>query len=645
MQINKADKQIIDYWHPTKNVNKSPYDFTPGSTYPAWWLCPVCGNEWQTSISHKYRGDKCPVCSGRKVVPGINDLQSQLPGLAAEWDFSKNELTPSEVYYRFSNKKFWWVCDKCHSYEAKITNRIAGTGCPYCANKKVLKGFNDLATVFPDIAAEWDYDKNEELTPDSIVYGSNNVVFWKCSKCGYSWKTSVINRTLSGTGCNRCKSSEVGNKRMLSAAKENSLADSYPELAEEWLYEKNNGLTPHDVSPGSTKSFWWKCSFCENIWKATVNHRTNGQGCPSCYLGNSSIPEQAVYYYVSQVYPDAVNRFRDYGFELDIYIPSIKTAIEYDGAYYHKSKDSFKKDNEKGVLCRENGIKLIRVRDKSLPYAECYARIDCDDKKRKNIDKTVKNTMIALGVNQLPSIDFKKDYSKILGQFRLQKQEASIAARHPELMAEWDNEKNIGIDPKNISANSELVVSWICSKCHNHFEQAISNRNAGRGCSICARKTVVPGYNDLATLYPNIADEWDYDRNAGVIPSEVFPKSNNEYFWKCKLGHSWEARSAERVRGRGCPICSNHKVLVGFNDLKTTRPDLAAEWDYERNLLDIETIVAGSNKKAFWICSECGNKWEAVISSRSAGRGCPECGKKKSAETTFQKGHKKNSHK
>ena len=74
----------------------------------------------------------------------------------------------------------------------------------------------------------------------------------------------------------------------------------------------------------------------------------------------------------SQAYPDAVNRFRGLGFEIDIYIPSIKTAIEYDGAYYHKTKNLLKKDNEKGVLCYENGIKLIRVRDKKLPHAFKY---------------------------------------------------------------------------------------------------------------------------------------------------------------------------------------------------------------------------------------------------------------------------------
>ena len=645
MQIKSNDKQIIDYWHPTKNADKSPLDFTPGSSYVAWWLCPVCGYEWQTSISHKYRGDKCPVCSGRKVIEGVNDLQSQLPELAKEWDYTNNELNPSEVYYRLSNKKFWWICEKGHSYEAKIINRIAGTRCPYCINKKVLKGFNDLATFFPNVAAEWDYDKNGDNKPDNIVYGSNKVVYWKCSKCDYSWKTSVVNRTLGGTGCNRCKSIEAGNKRMLSAAKENSLADNYPDLAEEWYYDKNNGLTPKDVSPGSQKSFWWKCSFCGNIWKATVQNRTNGQECPACYLGNSSIPEQTIYYYISLVYPDAINRFRDYGFELDIYIPSIKTAIEYDGAYYHESKNSLKKDNEKGVLCYKNGIKLIRVRDKKLPPAELCTIIKCDDSSRKNIDETITDLMVAIGVEKLPDIKFKRDYPIILKQFRLQRKEMSISARHPELMSEWDYENNIGLDPENISANSDIVVSWICSKCHNRFEQAISSRNIGCGCTVCSGKKVVPGFNDLATLYPDIAEEWDSDRNGDVSPFNVLPKSSKDFYWKCKLGHSWLSKPAHRVHGSGCPFCSNHKVLVGFNDLKTTRPDLASEWDYDKNILDIETVFAGSNKKAFWVCSKCGNKWEALISSRSAGKGCPECGKKKSAETTFQKGHKKNSHK
>jgi hypothetical protein len=68
--------------------------------------------------------------------------------LIDEWDYSKNtDLDPRKVPPK-SNKKAYWLCSKYkHSWDAPIFTRTKGVGCPYCANRKVLAGFNDLATV------------------------------------------------------------------------------------------------------------------------------------------------------------------------------------------------------------------------------------------------------------------------------------------------------------------------------------------------------------------------------------------------------------------------------------------------------------------------------------------------------------------
>ena len=78
----------------------------------------------------------------------------------------------------------------------------------------------------------------------------------------------------------------------------------------------------------------------------------------------SSFYEEALFYYVSKYFKDSKNRFKDYGFELDIYVPSIRTAFEFDGSFWHKKKIEI--DNKKDDLCVEKGIKLIRIREGNL---------------------------------------------------------------------------------------------------------------------------------------------------------------------------------------------------------------------------------------------------------------------------------------
>ena len=90
--------------------------------------------------------------------------------------------------------------------------------------------------------------------------------------------------------------------------------------------------------------------------------------------------------------------------------------------------------------------------------------------------------------------------------------------------------------------------------------------------------------------------------------------------WKCKLGNSWIAPPYSR-KDRGCPYCSNRKVLVGFNDLHTQFPEVAKEVDD----WDPSTVLAGSHSKMKWICFE-GYRWTSVVKERTfGGNGCPSC--------------------
>ena len=186
--------EIANQWHPVKNGPLRPEEVMPKSNHKAWWACEK-GHEWQAPVySRTAHGRGCPYCSGLKVLIGFNDLTTVSPKIAAQWHRELNgDLTPEQVAYS-SNKKAWWICEKGHEWSARIVSRTGlSTGCPYCTGRKVLVGFNDLATVEPKIAAQWHRELNGDLTPEQVTTGCTKKVWWVCSE-GHVWKAVINSR-------------------------------------------------------------------------------------------------------------------------------------------------------------------------------------------------------------------------------------------------------------------------------------------------------------------------------------------------------------------------------------------------------------------------------------------------------------------
>ena len=143
-----------------------------------------------------------------------NLLSDKYPAIAAQWHPTKNgNLTPDAVSAG-NGKVVWWIDEFGHEWQSSICNRTSQSlGCPYCGNQKLLTGFNDLETRFPEIAKEWLQEKNGDLRPNQVLYGSSKKAWWKCSKCGHEWETKINSRTK-GYGCPVC-----GRKRALESRK------------------------------------------------------------------------------------------------------------------------------------------------------------------------------------------------------------------------------------------------------------------------------------------------------------------------------------------------------------------------------------------------------------------------------------------
>lgn len=198
--LAEVHPELVSEWS-EKNLPLTPDDISFGSNKKVWWK-GACGHEWETSVKARSNGEKCPICSGARVIAGINDLATLKPLLEKQWS-EKNKIKPTEVSIG-SHKKVIWRCEKGHEWEAAVKSRtINKTGCPYCSHNKVLAGFNDLATLLPDIAAEWS-DRNYPTLPTQVTVFANRKAWWKCKDCGREWNTLISTRS-GGSKCPYCR--------------------------------------------------------------------------------------------------------------------------------------------------------------------------------------------------------------------------------------------------------------------------------------------------------------------------------------------------------------------------------------------------------------------------------------------------------
>lgn len=382
------------------------------------WKCEK-GHQWDDYIRNRIKGAKCPYCMNKRVLKGYNDLTTIAPHLAEQWHPTKNTTTPSEVVYGSGNKA-WWVCENNHTYESSISDRyLRGTGCAICAGKKILTGYNDLLTLYPTVAEG--YSPKNPIPVDSISPGSHKKVLWVCPQ-EHEYTATPIKRTTLGRKCPICAN-------MLIVEGINDLATRHPLIAKEW-HPTKNPIKPTQVAPATPKKYWWVCKE-EHTWEASVSSRTTqNKGCPTCKNQNvlkgyndlattspeiskkwstknetkatevtigsnkkawwvcekghetearisdrtrygcskcptsTSKPEKEITSYLENLGLQVENNTRDIikGYELDIYVPSMKIAVEYNGLYWHtEEKRGRSYHYDKWKACEEAGIQLIQV--------------------------------------------------------------------------------------------------------------------------------------------------------------------------------------------------------------------------------------------------------------------------------------------
>lgn len=572
-----SNPALAAQWHPTKNGELTPRDVAPGAGRKAWWQCEK-GHAWEAVINSRNRGRGCPYCSGDRAWPGHNDLATTHPELVELWAHDLNEAISPEEVSAGSSKRAWWRCKEGHEWESQVQNRaILGRGCPYCAGQKVLAGYNDLG--HHTVAKLWDHAANGGQDPTQVNEGSSKKAHWRCS-LGHKWK-SEVRVMVQGTGeCPVCSGRTI-------LPGFNSLAVVEPAIAREWSPTKNPGLDPDTIAPRSSRKVWWVCELGHE-WKATPADRSLGNTCPECAeaarLGSSrSLVNTA---------PHLLEEWDwDKNGDLD---PNKLTA----GAHWKVHWKCSQGHTWKAAV-------HARAKGSGCPgcQKEAWAQARREKEAAREADRRSRTT--AAG-----KLVYRAKPGKSLQQVS------------PGLAAQWHPTKNALLLPSVIGYQSNAEVWWLCDAGHE-WEAAPRARQQGSGCPTC--QEALRGQYNLATQAPELVEDWHPDRNGDLTPEELSPRSSKKVWWQCPEGHSYQKSPAGRSKTPGCPYCNKSQVLAGFNDLATTHPDLAAEWDYDRNPDTPQDVLAGSHKKRFWLCGS-GHSWEAPLKARAhTGTGCPFC--------------------
>lgn len=469
-------------WHPTKNAPRTPKDVALQSNKKAWWLC-LKGHEWEISPAHRSHGNNCPYCSGKKVNKE-NCLKTVRPELARQWHPTRNaQLTPADITSG-TPRKVWWVCRRGHEWEASISHRSHGTACPYCAGRKVSKD-NSLQTLKPRLAKEWHPTKNVPLTPKDVTPGSNKKAWWRCRK-GHEWKVG-INERNSGRACPYCAGKRAG--------EDNCLQTVNLRLASEWHPTRNVPLTPMQVTPGCNKKVWWRCRKGHE-WKAVINSRHTGIGCPYC--SNQKVNNENCLQTVNPALAKEWHPTRNAPQTPEKVIPGSHKRVWWLCRKGHEW--------ETPIYNRHSGIGCPYCSGRRATKETCIQTVRPELAREwhpaKNAPLTPRD--VSLGSSkkiwwrcrkghewQTQVANRKRGDGCPFCSGRRATKEDCLQTVSPWLAREWHPEKNALLTPKDVKATSYKEVWWKCRKGHEWREKIITRYKRG-GCPVCVLKAKVP---------------------------------------------------------------------------------------------------------------------------------------------------------
>lgn len=394
----RKPSQTLEQFSPTladQLVDQSLRSIARGSDKKVQWRCPVDPRHvWWASPMNRTNAKNptgCSVCNGKTVIPGVNDVATTHPDMAAL--MVNKDLTTTRT--ASSNKKveFWCGNPRHDHWFAPLSNvAIQGSRCPQCWGRVPVVGINDLATTYPDLATQL-VDPSLATT---LKAGSNTSVLWRCGvNPDHTWATSPYHRTAKKTGCPYCSG-----RRIVPGV--NDLATTHPDLAAQ-LVDQSLATT---VSKGGTKPVLWRCQANpEHTWLTSPSNRVvKASGCPICYRLHTNPSQTLLTEIVRSLVPTSTvlsddNTILPSGKQLDIVVPDYHIAIEFNGVFWHSEAAVF----EAGARPRPHNYHAKKTQEAhSQGYQLIYVWEDDWNNKRDLVLRTIAHKLHA--TDRLPEV-------------------------------------------------------------------------------------------------------------------------------------------------------------------------------------------------------------------------------------------------
>ena len=485
------------------------------------------------------------------MPPGLprpgQSLADLFPDQAAQWHPTLNgNLDPTVVSGR-SNRKVWWLCTCGMVWEAVINNRTTkmSPGCRECSRKLSAESRSrpepgrSLTDLFPAIAGELHPTRNAGKAGTDIRPSLHKKVWWLCPLCGHEYAMEPRRRTAAPfSGCPPCSYRRAGaNARVPQPGR--SLAEVEPEIAATWHPEKN-AMSASSVSANSGQRVWWLCpdAGCEHEWQTAVANRTSGKrtGCPKCSAARRHQP--AAGESLADLYPELAKE-------------------------WHPT--------------RNGSLSPDAVMPGSSTFSVWWLCPDCSHEW-----EATPNSRSRAGTGCSPC-----SYRKRMARRDTPRPGQSLADRFPELLLEWDSDRNDDLDPQQLKPGSDLKVWWTCQRRGHSWRTHIYQRTGSlrTGCPECVH---MPGPGEsFADLNPAAALEWHPTRNGDHRPDQFKPSSVYRAWWKCRArGHVWQADVGKRngPSASACPKCTmwgtSATQIRLAHELAAT--GIAVDFDYPR---------------------------------------------------------------
>lgn len=617
--VTPLSNELRQQWLDRKNLPLTKDSISAGSSKKVWWECGK-GHEWEAQVKARSRGNGCPYCSGRLVVSGVTDMATLNPAMALQWHSVKNgELLPSDVTLN-SSKKVWWECGKGHEWQGAIINRsgVAKDGqlpCPVCSGAIFQEGVNDFSTLKPDLVRFWS-DENTKK-PHEVTAKSSKTVVWEC-EFGHKSKSKVMNFSKCPVCSGRQFESGI-----------NDLGTLYKDLMPKWDFSANESVPSELPSTSSSIRYFWLCDEGHS-WKASILELREGMTCTVC----SFKVADPCYNTLDVLYPVIAS---EWDYDKNTKKPSEVTPKNMSNVWWVCSALSHSWKGTIGNRVKGAGCAVCEGREvlagfNDLSTTHPFIASQWSTKNTISLLESGSGSSLTAqwecdkGHEWEAQISARTRYSSGCPYCSVRKFKSGVndlLILRPDVAQYWSG-KNSFL-PTQVSTGYNEKVWWDCPQGHTYQMTVIAKTSASYKCPVCSGRSVVSGVNDFFTVCQELRSMWS-DKNT-IDPMTITPRSNKKALWVCEEGHEWEAVVQAIVEGGRCPYCLNKKVIVGYNDLFTIKPELKTTWDFDKNEdeeIYPEEYTYGSKTRAWWKCDK-GHSWRTMITDRSRGIGCPYC--------------------